>query len=419
MSDLNERVSQFLRLAQENELHNLEQLARLGRCVIAISNVLHELQYERGLSNMVLGSQGVRCRSELTEQWQRVDALYPLFEQALDDIYQNQHALRGHNRLFQRLAYALHSLEQLAELRQQIWHGKLSPITAMTAYSELVQSLLAVVFESANIANDEHITRILVSMFNLMQGKELAGQERAAGAAGFADNDFDPRLRERLSALIDQQERCFAIFTDYADDATLTHWQSMLRADFQLDFERLRRLALTATRPSMTGEYDLTWFLVCSQRMNAIKAVEEQLETELLQQCQQRILSARSASEQHDTLLNELQRSGFDAIPSFAVVMNDIEDHSDDDEHHHASGRSIKALVEAQAKRLRKLHDELHEARGELHERKVIERAKRELMLHRQLSEPDAYSLLRKMAMNQNKRLVDVANTVLSMTELL
>lgn len=419
MSDLNERVAQFLRLAQDNEMHNLEQLARLGRCVIAISNVLHELQYERGLSNLVLGSHGQRCRHELTEQWQRVDTLYPDFEHALDDVLQNQHALRGQNRLFQRLAYALHSLQQLTELRQQVWQEKLSPMTALTAYSEIVQSLLAVVFESANIASDEHITRILVAMFNLMQGKELAGQERAAGAAGFADKEFDPRLRERLSLLIDQQERCFHIFTDYADDSTLAHWHTMLRADFQLDFERLRRLALTTTRQSMTEDYDLKWFNACSQRMNAIKAVEEQLETELLQQCQQRLLAARNATEQQDTLQHELQRSGFDAIPSFAVVMNEVDDPAQTDEHHHASGRSIMALVEAQAKRLRTLHDELHEARGELHERKVIDRAKRELMTHRQLSEPDAYSLLRKMAMNQNKRLVDVANTVLSMTELL
>lgn len=419
MSDLNEQVQQFLRLAQENELHNLEQLARLGRCVIVISNLLHELQYERGLSNLVLGSHGLRCRDELNTQWQKVDALYPQFEQALHDIYQNQHALRGHNRLFQRLAYALHSLEQLTELRQQVWQETLSPITALTAYSELVQSLLAVVFESANIASDENITRILVAMFNLMQGKELAGQERAAGAAGFADKQFDPALRERLSLLIDQQERCFHIFSDYADDNALNHWQSMLRADFQLDFERLRRLALTATRQSMAEEYDLAWFQACSQRMNAIKTVEEQLETALLQHIQQRILSARAAATEQDTLINELQRSGFDAIPSFAVVMNHIEDNDTNEERHHASGRSITALVEAQAKRLKTLHDELHEARGELHERKVIERAKRELMSHRQLSEPDAYSLLRKMAMNQNKRLVDVANTVLSMTELL
>jgi AmiR/NasT family two-component response regulator len=63
--------------------------------------------------------------------------------------------------------------------------------------------------------------------------------------------------------------------------------------------------------------------------------------------------------------------------------------------------------------------DELDAVRASLNERKVVERAKGLLMAHRQMSEGEAYKALRRMAMNQNRRLVEVAEAVLSLAEVL
>jgi AmiR/NasT family two-component response regulator len=57
--------------------------------------------------------------------------------------------------------------------------------------------------------------------------------------------------------------------------------------------------------------------------------------------------------------------------------------------------------------------------RSTLNERKLVERAKGLLMAHRQLSEGDAHKLLRQTAMNQNRRLVEVAEAVLATADLL
>ncbi|WP_427911657.1 ANTAR domain-containing response regulator [Ramlibacter sp. MMS24-I3-19] len=57
--------------------------------------------------------------------------------------------------------------------------------------------------------------------------------------------------------------------------------------------------------------------------------------------------------------------------------------------------------------------------RATLSERKVVERAKGLLMAHRHMSEDDAYKALRQMAMNQNRRLLDVATNVLALAEVL
>ncbi len=66
-----------------------------------------------------------------------------------------------------------------------------------------------------------------------------------------------------------------------------------------------------------------------------------------------------------------------------------------------------------------KLRDELERVNQQLEERKVIERAKGILMKERDLSESDAYAVLRKAAMNENRRIVDVARSVVSAMGLL
>ncbi|KFC68047.1 putative response regulator antiterminator [Devosia sp. LC5] len=66
-----------------------------------------------------------------------------------------------------------------------------------------------------------------------------------------------------------------------------------------------------------------------------------------------------------------------------------------------------------------RLTRELEQARSELEDRKIIDQAKGILMKTRGLSEADAYSLLRSTAMNQNRRLVDIAQSLVTAASLL
>jgi len=59
-----------------------------------------------------------------------------------------------------------------------------------------------------------------------------------------------------------------------------------------------------------------------------------------------------------------------------------------------------------------RLTEELHEAKTALADRKVIERAKGILMAAKVLSEQEAYVLMRKTAMDQKRRLVEVARAI-------
>ena len=68
---------------------------------------------------------------------------------------------------------------------------------------------------------------------------------------------------------------------------------------------------------------------------------------------------------------------------------------------------------------LAETRSELQELSTELKDRKVIERAKVLLMQRQQLTEQDAYARLRKAAMDKNLKLVEVAQRMLDVADLL
>src|SRR5215217_4622176 len=65
-----------------------------------------------------------------------------------------------------------------------------------------------------------------------------------------------------------------------------------------------------------------------------------------------------------------------------------------------------------------RLQGELDRAKSALEDRKVIDRAKGILMKAKNLPEEQAYALLRKTAMNENKKIADVAQSVITAAEL-
>jgi response regulator NasT len=66
-----------------------------------------------------------------------------------------------------------------------------------------------------------------------------------------------------------------------------------------------------------------------------------------------------------------------------------------------------------------RLQAELESTKTALEERKVIDRAKGILMKARNLSEEEAYALMRRSAMNENRKIAEIAQSILTASELL
>lgn len=413
----------FLVAARQHEMAALEQLGKACSLVVAMSSLVHALQKERGLSNMVLASGGAQGAELLAPQRLLADAQIANVRDELDRL--GPHPSGGSGaRLCNAIAYTLQGVAALPALRAQVQAGALTPAVCTDAFARLIAGCLAVVFEAADSANEPEISRMLVALFHLMQGKELAGQERACGTSAFASGQLQPGARAQWLHLIESQERCFEVFASLASARVLLLWQAHVAGDTDMAaVERMRRVAHTATGASLNRSWSADWFAACSHRLDALHGVETLVAQELQVLCLHKLQAQEQALAALQALPPGAEGGGGAAGAAeggmaFFEASAPPDAWSLDAVGAPALGRDILSLVQQQAQRLQTMQSQIHEARTALHERKTLERAKGLLMAQHQLSESDAYQLLRQTAMNQNKRMQEVAEAVLAMAAL-
>lgn len=409
----------YLVAARHSEIAELEQLA--GSCTLVgrMAELIHALQKERGLSSMRLASAGAQGGQQLARQNQEVDEAAGRVLRHLQALVPADYGAR----LFNAIAYTLQGMQALPALRARIAEGALSPEECTAAYMRLIAGCLTVVFEAADSACDPDISRMLVAMFHFMQGKELAGQERATGVVAFAGGLCQQARQRHWLHLIESQDRCFQVFADFAPEAVAARWQQQSggSADMAV-IERLRRIACTAAGNVLEASLNALWFEACTSRLDAMHEVEAVLAQELQALCLRKLAAARQTLAQQQALLLDEQGRLADDAPGdmhfFSAPAPQV------DWPLEAScgpqlGRSILSLVQEQTQRLQLMQAEIDKARATLKERTTIERAKGVLMNYRQLSESEAYKLIRQTAMNQNRRMLDVAEAILATVDVL
>lgn len=426
----------FLVAARRCEIHDLEQLARSCELVHAVSELVHRLQAERGASNLYLASAGASFGAERAARVESTAAAEAAVRAwlAQPEVCQTApaQAMPGGARLFTRVALALHALGGLPGLRETIAARRCGPAEATLQFSRVIAALLALVFEAADVAAEPAVSRLLVALFNLMQGKELAGQERASGAAAFAaggTGSAGARGEQTLLHLIEAQEACFERFEAFCPPVVRASWEQARVRMPMAELERLRRKLIAAGQgAALEPALAEPWFACCSQRLEIMRETEAALADSLRAACAQRIAALRADPDDLQSLLQALAGLPESPAPLGALVGEAGGAVSNRPAGDEAAGseplgprltRSIVDVLQAQSLRLQAMSDELAAVRATLDERKLVERAKGVLMRHQGLAEDEAYRLLRQTAMNQGRRLVDVAQAVLAMAELL
>lgn len=82
----------------------------------------------------------------------------------------------------------------------------------------------------------------------------------------------------------------------------------------------------------------------------------------------------------------------------------------------------VKNIVDVSISRFNafaRLREELAQAQSQLADRKAIDQAKSLVMKARNISEDQAYAMMRKVAMNEGKKIAEIARSILTAAELL
>lgn len=375
-------ATEWLQHAKLMRKQQLCKLAQLGTLVSRISHLAHMLQCERGASNIWLCSQGALYAPECKASRALVDEQLLALQQALGS------PLMASAALCERVAHALHHLEQLPTLREQIMARTLAADRAMEHYSRTLRHLLSIVPQLNDSIDDPQIAGRFVALYSLMQGKELVGQERALGAIGFTQGFFSDEMRQTLVDRIDGQQACFDVFLSLTPQQLQEHFTLSTPG---AEAEQLRRQACTRQPAADNGVLALHWFSLLTERLEHLRSQEELLIADLM------------------IAVDRLITHADDYPPEAAAVGEPLG---------HYPVQPLLPLVRQQAREIEQLSQQLASMRDTLEERKIIDKAKSVLMTHQQMSEDQAWCQLRKMAMDKNQRMVDIARALLTVKAL-
>ncbi|WP_407275223.1 nitrate- and nitrite sensing domain-containing protein [Halothiobacillus sp. DCM-1] len=408
----------FLHAAQRSELAALQQLVITGDWVRAISGLVHALQRERGFSNLYLTSPETRLGADLAGMVAASSQAEDRLRRHWDGFVLREEGSAERVRLLHRLALATALLDNLPRLRQRIRERSLDVHAAVSAFTHLIAALLSVVFEAADTAVDPEISAALVALFNFMHGKELAGQERAAGVIALAQGQYSSAWHQRLHFLQEGQVRGFAVCAEFADAASVQALNQLESAPISQDVQRFRQvLAKISAESPVDPALGQVWFEVCTRRIDALQTVEQRLTDFLAELGTQKIARATAAlTDQREWLdrLAALEEPGeFPTLRLYHVQATEL-DAASLDQPGKLVGRSLLDVLHERNRHLQTMQDELESARQSLAERKLIERAKGRIMALKDWPEEEAYRWLRQQAMSRGVKLVELAQQLLS-----
>lgn len=433
-------VSPFVLRAKQLELEGIRHLAARVDLVDVIGQLIHALQRERGACSIFLASNGLQFAVQRDEAHAAVQPI----ETRLRNLFAVQlEPSRGATvRMLSLMAWVQLDLDALKHLRPQIDQCLTSAHDAVAAFSRAIAGMLELVFHMADVAAHPGISRQLVAFVHLVQGKETAGQERAVGGQMFASGMCTEVQQQRVIHLIDAQERSLSVFEEFADTGLRTHWQNLQLTPHVAQLERMRRtLCAARAGTALDATQSGRWFDITSERITQLWGLETTLVQTLRQYCADQLRTGEQELQDAEGLVQRLRNSppphthavteffNLQGHPSAAPLLTDVALarantagplKATDIQAHAGAGTmsSMLELLQTQSQRLAGMEVELEAAKRALNERKVIERAKGVLMSRLGLSEEAAFRMLQKTAMDQNRRLMDVAEATLSLPDL-
>jgi hypothetical protein len=416
----------FLRSAHLCRARDLKLLSILSDLVKGISALIHALQKERGASSIYLGSNGAHFAERLVARVAESRSVEARVRDHLEHMDEKLDPMSCSARFYTRVAFAFRALDSLPGTRERVSALALAPQDAVKAFTDVIALLLAVGFEAADTAADPETSRALIALVNFAQGKEYAGQERATAGAALSRGQFDAADRRHLQHLEAAQERAFRLFTEFAD---LRHVALLLELSSSAETAEFIQVRARAFEQGPSGEPQAVtadaWYEVTTRRIDAMKGIEDSVAADLGRLCAVKLAEAKAGATRSDVI----DRDALKHTAPFAMLVTDVDPEMNSlgmtggvelygmDNGLPKPMRSIRDVVEAQSRRIDDINSQLESARTALTERKIIERAKGILMRSRRLSEKDAYTLLRQTAMSQNKRIIEIAEAIVSMVD--
>ncbi len=257
-----------------NTFLGANKTAKQTQLAIHASQLIHELQKERGMTAGFLGSRGEKFVKALPNQRE-------LSNQNINALQAYHEGFPANRLEAELLQNSFEKIQLIEETREKIDRLDIVIPEAVTTYSGIIRSLFNLVGQISRSNQDSSIANMINSYLKLMEAKEQAGLERAALSNMFAQGSFEDNGFHRWATLV-ATEGLF--LKQFQDSALQTHAGSL---ETKLESEAIEKFLEIR---QIVGEnhfaYDNDpeeWFQAASYRIDVLKTVENEIATELLQ----------------------------------------------------------------------------------------------------------------------------------------
>jgi signal transduction histidine kinase len=287
------------------EMKQIEQLTKL---TIQITALVHETQRERGKTSVYMYSQGTRFSDELHTQYQITDKLHGRVTRLLIAFNDKDSGINLHV----LLKDVIKNLKQISVVRRDVLALKIPMLIAIDYYSDLNAKFLKIISVLPTLSDDSSISRLSHSYLNILKGKEKAGLERAVISGILTADQFSANLYLKAISVSAQQQMYFDSFSLSA----LPHYLALFeKAELSNDSQQVSAIrqyvhqqifqskpkdvinnlrTITANNTlkpsSLSVEFQPNisqWFTHSTNRMNALKRIEDAIALDLLAHTQQ------------------------------------------------------------------------------------------------------------------------------------
>ncbi len=260
---------------RQAEMGRVEDIVSLAS---RISAFVHEAQRERGATSLFLGAKGTQFRQELVAQRERTDTALAGLPEAIATAGGVSSALAP------RAASLAKTLVGLAAQRQTVDGLGTTAPQATSYYTGMIGEGLGIVRAMSGAIDSAEIAARASAYSAFLAMKEAAGQERAAASAAFAGGSLDLPAVRRLSTLSADQTTYASLFRASALSSQTALLDAAEASAPAREVARLRKEALDTMPGEALAFRDApSWFRLASQRIDALKVVENQLTADLIE----------------------------------------------------------------------------------------------------------------------------------------
>jgi len=256
---------------------NSQDGAQLVDFSVSVSDLVHELQKERGASAVFLTSQGQRFANEVATQRAATDAKLGIVQDGLAEL-QAQTQLPE---VAQSLSNLEAQLRLIDDLRAQVDALTISRSQQVSRYTNINRTAITVVGSIGAGVSQSEVAKQLLVYSALLYGKDIAGIDRAIGASGFAAGEFDRALSAKLTALSAGQDSYFDYVSQFASPKHKDVLSNILASPDSEKIAEMRAIALSGDAEAIAAISASDWFDTKTAVIGELKSLEDMKAAEL------------------------------------------------------------------------------------------------------------------------------------------